>query len=157
MRAETDGREPRARHQFERINYDGLNVRQKEAFNFQKVSAVLAEYGFTTIRLSSDWSSADFIAQHKDGSTFLKVQLKGRLTFDKKYKGRDLYICFPYDEQWFIYPHDGLLQQILESGIMADTRSWRDDGCYHFPKLSVNIRRLLEPYRIEQKVSALEE
>jgi hypothetical protein len=156
--AETDDLESRTKRQrFERVPYDGLNARQKETFNFQKVSAVLAEYGFTTIRLSSDWSGADFIAQHKDGSTFLKVQLKGRLTFDKKYEGRDLHICFPYQGQWFVYPHDDLLQQILASGVMTDTRSWRDDGCYHFPRLSANIRRLLEPYRIEQKVSALEE
>jgi hypothetical protein len=49
---------------FNRILYSNLNSRQKEAFNFQKVSAVLADYGFITIRLSSDWGGADFIAQH---------------------------------------------------------------------------------------------
>ena len=53
--------------EFKRIRYNSLNSRQQEAFNFQKVSAVLAEYGFVTIRLSSDWGGADFIAQHKDG------------------------------------------------------------------------------------------
>jgi hypothetical protein len=57
---------------FNRIEYESLNSRQREAFNFQKVSAVLADYGFITIRLSSDWRGADFIAQHVDG-TFLKV------------------------------------------------------------------------------------
>jgi hypothetical protein len=31
---------------FNRILYSNLNSRQKEAFNFQKVSAVLADYGF---------------------------------------------------------------------------------------------------------------
>ena len=80
---------------FEKYPYKKLNSRQQEAYNFQKVSAVLADYGFVTIRLSSDWRGADFIAQHVDGLTFLKVQLKGRLSFDKKYHGRDLYICFP--------------------------------------------------------------
>jgi hypothetical protein len=47
---------------FKRVGYRDLNSRQQEAFNFQKVSAVLADYGFTTIRLSSDWRGADFIA-----------------------------------------------------------------------------------------------
>lgn len=61
-------------HSFERVTYDSLNARQQEAYNFQKVSAVLADYGFVTIRLTSDWQGADFIAQHKDGE-FLKVQL----------------------------------------------------------------------------------
>jgi hypothetical protein len=63
---------------FERVVYSNLNPRQQETFNFQKVSAVLADYGFTTIRLSSDWRGADFIAQHFDGMRFLKVQLKGQ-------------------------------------------------------------------------------
>jgi hypothetical protein len=51
---------------------------------------------------------AEFIAIHFDGNRYLKVQLKGRLTFDKKYIGKDLFICF-YDKDWIIYPHDELL------------------------------------------------
>jgi hypothetical protein len=39
---------------------------------------MLADYGFATIKPDDDWQSADFIAQHFDGSTFLKVQLKSR-------------------------------------------------------------------------------
>ena len=105
-----------------RIRYDCLNSRQQEAFNFQKVSAVLAEYGFVTIRLSSDWGGADFIAQHKDGATFLKVQLKGRLTFDRKYQGRGLHVCFRERDLWFIYPHDELLEQVL-AGSNLDRKS----------------------------------
>ena len=74
-------------HPFTRVRYQQLNPRQQEAFNLQKVAAVLADYGFITIPLSSDWGGADFIAQHKDGKTFLRVQLKSRLTFDKKSRG----------------------------------------------------------------------
>jgi len=55
------------------IDYVSLNSRQKENFNFQKVSGVLADYGFSTVRLTQDWRGADFIAQHSDGVTFLKV------------------------------------------------------------------------------------
>lgn len=50
-----------------RISYNALNARQKENFNFQKVSAVLADYGFVTLRLCDDWQGADFLAQHIDG------------------------------------------------------------------------------------------
>ena len=45
---------------FELVEYRTLNARQQEAFNFQKVSAVLADYGFVTMRLSSDWQGADY-------------------------------------------------------------------------------------------------
>src|SRR5258706_6333363 len=93
---------------FGKINYAELNSRQQESYNFQKVSAVLADYGYTTIRLSSDWKGADFIAQHFN-ATFLKVQLKGRLTFEKKYEDQDIHVCFRVGQKWYLYPHDVLL------------------------------------------------
>ena len=70
---------------FKKIIYSKLNSRQKENYNYQKVSSVLADYGFQTIKLSDDWKGADFLAQHTDGKTSLKIQLKSRLTLDKKY------------------------------------------------------------------------
>jgi hypothetical protein len=60
------------------------NARQKENFNFQKISAVLADYGFVTMRLSADWQGADFIGLHIDGETALRVQLESRLAFQEK-------------------------------------------------------------------------
>src|ERR1035438_7921708 len=103
---------------FNPYQYEELNSRQQEAYNFQKVSAVLADYGFVTIRLSSDWRGADFIAQHIDGDTFLKVQLKGRPSFDKKYRNRELFICFPHVGDWYLYPHDAVLSQVLATGLL---------------------------------------
>lgn len=133
---------------FDLVDYPTLNSRQQEAYNFQKVSAVLADYGFTTIRLSSDWRGADFIAQHLDGSTFLKIQLKGRLTFDKKYLGRDLYICFPDGGGWFLYPHDEFLEAVLGATNIGETRSWKVRGSYSFPSIPQKIRALLQPHRL---------
>lgn len=88
-----------------KISYVALNPRQQEVYNFHKVAAILADYGFTSIRLSDDWQGADFIAVHIDGVTTLRVQLKGRLTFAKKYLGKGLYIAFRYQEDWYLYPH----------------------------------------------------
>jgi len=90
-----------------------LNARQIEAYNLQRVSAVFADLGFVTIRMTSDWGDADFIAQHIDG-VFLKVQLKGVLSFYKKYCGKNLFICFPKGEVWYLYPHDEMLERNLE-------------------------------------------
>lgn len=133
---------------FERISYRSLNSRQQEAYNFQKASAVLADYGFVTIRLTTDWRGADFIAQHMDGINFLKVQLKGRPSFDKKYRDRDLHICFPNAESWYLYPHDAILTQILAAGMLEGTESWEANGAYSFPKLTKRLKTLLEPYRL---------
>lgn len=133
-------------HQFKHICYADLNARQQEAYNYQKVSAVLADFGFATMRLSDDWRGADFIAQHIDGVTFLRVQLKGRLTFDKKYLGRDIHICFPCGGGWFMCPHDGLLASVLAVNDFSKTAAWANFGGYSFPKLSKKLRKLVEPY-----------
>ena len=50
-----------------KINYDDLNPRQQEAYNFQKAASVLADYGFNCIKLADDWQGADFLAYHNDG------------------------------------------------------------------------------------------
>ena len=133
-----------------RIQYADLNARQKENYNFQKVSAVLADFGFSTLRLTDDWQGADFIAQHVDGETFLKVQLKGRLTFGKKYQGKGLYVAFGHGGTWYLYPHDELLAAVLtETDSVGDTVSWEEHGGYSFSGLGRQVRRLLEPYRVE--------
>lgn len=131
------------------INYDSLNARQQENFNFQKLSAVLADFGFVTMRLTDDWGGADFIAQHIDGETFLHVQLKGRLTFDAKYQNKGLFIAFPYADAWYLFPHDELLAIVLsDTDTMTGTRSWEEVGRYLFGRLSVQLLKILAPYRL---------
>jgi hypothetical protein len=97
---------------FEKIDYKNLNAKAKEIYNFQKVSAVLADYGFTTMWLNNDWQGADFIAVHVDGLKYLKIQLKGRLSFDIKYIGKDIWICFIEDGDVYLYPHDEVMNAI---------------------------------------------
>jgi hypothetical protein len=132
---------------FEPIAYESLNARQKESYNFQKVSGVLADFGFVTIRLSDDWKGADFLAQHVAGET-LRIQLKGRLTFQKKHQDKDLWICFREDEQWFLYPHDELLERVLLETNIGNTESWTAAESYSFPSVSQQLRTLLEPYKL---------
>ncbi len=142
---------------FSPVAYTKLNARQKENYNFQKVSAVLADYGFSTLRLSDDWQGADFIAQHINGETFLKVQLKGRLLFDRKYVGKGLYIAFFGDGDWYLYPHDELMLAVLAETNIEATRSWQEGGAYSFPSLSRQLIRLLAPYKIAGSTQPLQD
>src|SRR5438093_1434095 len=123
------------------IQFSDLNARQKENFNYQKFSAVLADYGYVTLRLSDDWQGADFIAQHIDGATFLRVQLKSRLSFDKKFQGKGLYIAFPdpdrESEWWYLYPHDELLGKFPR---IEATEAWIQHGSYTFASLGKEVR-----------------
>jgi hypothetical protein len=133
-----------------RISYNDLNARQKENFNFLKISAVLADYGYMTMRLSDDWQGADCIAQHVNDKTFLKVQLKSRLAFNAKYQDKDLHVAFCCEGDWYLFPHDEVLKQVLKTTTVADTDSWSKGGGYSFPTLSRTMRTILEPYRIRE-------
>jgi hypothetical protein len=131
---------------FSKVTYSELNSRQKENFNFQKVSAVLADYGFVTFRLTDDWQGADFLALRIDGEV-LRVQLKSRLAFYEKYTGKDLFVAFGDDDTWYLYPHDELLATVLANTTVRTSASWKSGG-YSFSRLSPQLRELLEPYRI---------
>ncbi|MCL2644966.1 MAG: hypothetical protein FWD51_05850 [Betaproteobacteria bacterium] len=135
-------------NRFVKVSYEELNSRQKENFNFQKASAVLAEYGYNCLRLSDDWQGADFIAVHIDGETFRKIQLKGRLSFDKKYQGKDIWVVFRYDNDWYIYPHDEILDQVLKTGKLKGTDSWEKEGAFSFGYLSKENKTMLEKYKL---------
>jgi len=134
--------------QFRRVNYAALSSRQQENVNFQKVSALLADCGYMTLRLSSDWEGADFIAQHMDGTTFLKVQLKSRFTIDKKYQGKDLHICFPDRGVWYLCPHDLLVAQALRVSTIERTDSWASAGSYHASPAPKAMSAFLERYAL---------
>jgi len=126
-----------------KIEYKDLNDKQKENYNFQKVSAILADYGYITIRLHDDWKGADFVALHINGSS-LMVQLKSRLTFDKKYLKKNLQICFRDNNNWYIYDHDKLLNEYSSS--FESTDSWRKKGLYHKPQLSKSDIKYFEEF-----------
>ncbi len=128
-----------------RIDYKELNAKQKEIYNFQKVSGLLADYGYTTIKLSDDWMGADFIAIQFTGDKYLKIQLKGRLTFDKKYIGKDIYISF-FDRDWYIYPHDILLNEFISE--INNSSSWIEKGLYHYPYLTEKQQSRLNKFKL---------
>lgn len=133
-----------------KIDYRLLNARQQETFNFQKVSGVLADFGFATIRLSDDWQGADFIANHISGQQFLKVQLKGRYTLDQKYQGKDIWICFPYNDVWYLYPHDAALEWALKNKSLGrDPEVWKTGiGAWSQRKPPEDFVKWLEPYAL---------
>ena len=134
---------------FKAVDYSVLNSRQKENFNFHKMAARLADYGFNCMRLSDDWQGADFIAYHIDGNTFLKVQLKGRLVIDRKYENKEIHIGFIHNEEMFVYNHDCLIEFIEAQGLIgADSKKWHEKGFRHWPSPPKWAHNFLEQYKL---------
>ena len=131
-----------------RIKYTSLNARQKENYNFHKLAALLADYGFSSIWLSDDWQGADLLAVHIDGATTLRIQLKGRCAFHKKYLKKGIYIAFPVSDRWCVFPHDEVLNEVIALGMMVHSDSWSIRGSYSFSRISSRLGDVLEPYMI---------
>lgn len=135
---------------FVKVNYSDLSARQQENYNFHTTAALLAKYGYTSLRLTDDWNGADFIAIHNDGS-YLKVQLKGRMYLSKRYVGKELWIAF-WDHKngsFFLFPHDTVLKKVLANTGIARTKSWsKVDGAYGWKTLSPGIEKLIDQYKL---------
>jgi len=128
---------------FSKIDYESLNSRQKEIFNFQKISGVLADYGFNCIKLADDWQGADFLAYSKDRLDTLKVQLKSRLTIDEKYKGKELFVAFPFNGHWYLVEHDTLIKQVRLHTNWLNSATWANKGYYHSASPSAQLMQSL--------------
>ena len=125
----------------EKIKYLSLNAKQKEIYNFQKVASLLADYGFNCIKLADDWQGADFLAYNHKGNSTLKVQLKGRITIDKKYLDKDIFMSFPCDKEWYLIEHASLIKIVKQNTPWLKSDSWISHGSY-----SANLpsKKLLE-------------
>ena len=140
---------------FEYFPYSQMNARQKENHNFQRVTAVLAWYGYSTVRLTDDWLGADFLAMHADGQTILRVQLKSRLCFNKGYQNRDLWLCFPEGDGAYLFPHDSVLKMLLNAKrCIQGTISWNQASAYSMKRVPKWLKPKLAKYFLSPPTSS---
>ena len=141
----------------EPYDYSQLSPKQRENYNYQKISSVLADFGYSTVRLWDDTNGADFIAHHANGVNFYKIQLKGRTELNKKYIGKDLWIAFRDADDFYVFPHDSVLEFVLSTGrVMHDTDSWDTNGKYTFNHLSAWLEEHLKQYKIRRANHAVQ-
>lgn len=131
-----------------KVEYKTLNSRQKEIYNFQKVAALLADYGFNCIKLADDWQGADFLAYKSNETETLKVQLKSRITIDKKYFGKNLWVAFPFKDSWYLIEHDSLVEKVGKSTNWLNSDSWINGNGYS----SVSLNAVLLTGLVDHKL-----
>ena len=126
---------------FNKIDYENLNARQKEVFNFHKIAAMLADYGFNCLKLTDDWQGADFLAYQMLGNKeTLKIQLKSRVTIDKKYLGKNIWLPFPVAGSWYLIEHDALVEKVGATTNWLNTKkAWISKGLFSSAKPSVTL------------------
>jgi lipid-A-disaccharide synthase-like uncharacterized protein len=137
-----------------KIDYENLNPKQKESYNFQKLSAVLADYGVETLRLSNDWNGADFLMTDPyNVNVIKKVQLKSRFTLDRKYRRiKDLYIAFPDSNIWYIFHHNTILDRFSKVSNLNNDSAWKETGKYSQARLTEQLKELLHEFQVSDKI-----
>lgn len=148
---------------FKKISYTSLNAKQKEVHNFHHIAAVLARHGYASYPIRDDWNGGDMIARHMTDATreMLTIQIKGRVTFDQKYRNKNLWIGFPHQAAGavaegiiYIYPHDEILARYGEVRAakgqqpLEQTGAWQKDGLYSMGSPPKDLLEILEPYRL---------
>ena len=128
-----------------KIEYRTLNSKAQETYNFHKMAAILADYGYNCLWLNDDWNGADCIAVHIDGISDFKIQLKGSISFARKYWAKNIYIAFFEQGDLYIYPHDYILAQVENN--IAD-KTWLEKGTYFQTKITNKFREILERYKV---------
>ena len=142
-------------HGLKRICLSALDNKQREAYHYQKVSAMLADYGLTCTWLIADWRGADFVAIGVDG-TVLKIQLKsGGYEINKKFCAfKDLWMLFPNGEDWYLIKHKDLVEKAGKTTDHLEADSWTKKGKYSIssanPKRPIpsQLKEALKGYKI---------
>lgn len=130
---------------YEKVTFDRMGLKEKEVYNYYSFAVKLAEYGFQLVPVHNDWKGADLIAISKHQTDLLKIQLKGSFYLDRNFIGRDIFIAFVYENEYYLYPHDDIYSKFKYK--LTD-KKWIKNGTYFSTKLTKEIRSFLEEYRI---------
>lgn len=128
--------------ELKRVVYKSLNAKQKENYNYHKVAAALAEYGYDSMRLNNDWEGADFIAVK--GDYMIKVQLKGRFTINHNYRDKDIYVAFIENDVIKIYKHDDAYQYVKKHTKLTKSWNMEKGGGHSWGKTPEYFHRLIK-------------
>jgi len=119
---------------------------RREVILRNALSSALLELGYNVFIPVFD-EGVDLIAHRETDGDLKIIQQKSRWTVDRKYKGRNIWLAFPDEREWFLVPQDDMLRW-PEVQTFLKTRSWRDKGTYHKARPSKALRVRLAPYSL---------
>jgi len=137
-----------------KIQYALLSGKEQEAFNAAHLRQLLATYGYLeAFTVSGDKHGADMLFYRSSDAHVLKVQLKGRASIGKSYVGKELYIAFNDKKTgiWYMYPHDEIMEKVLDLGKCTGTVAWDKVGSWNWPGLPVWLKNVLEEWVIPEE------
>ena len=119
-----------------------------EAIQRNEIQAYLMKMGWMVYNPAADVGGVDWIAINLSTNELRKIQQKSRFLINKKYIGKDLWIGTAAYGAIYMIPHDKLLE--TSAGLKAQrTKSWRENGEYHWPSISEAMKKEVQGYAID--------
>ena len=95
----------------------------------------LTSSGFSVEPLAGD-DDADFLVGSEGGASYKRVRAISRLEIRERLIGEDLYVSFETNGNWYLVPHDHLVEIAGNTTPWLETDSWRLQGWYSSPNPS---------------------
>ena len=67
----------------------------------------------------------------------------------KEWENRNVYLMIEFDRSLYLLPHDELLDWVRTNANALNTKSWLQEGQYHWPYASKDMQDFLAKYREE--------
>jgi hypothetical protein len=139
----------------ERVIYSELSGKEQESFNSARLKALMTNWGYLeSFTVNGDKWGPDIIFYRSSDGSVLKVQLKGRPVLDKHYFGKDIYVAFEdkITATWYVYSHDDVLNEVLETGRLIGTESWNVKGGWSWSYIPSWLNAVLDKWIIASEV-----
>ena len=133
------------------IEYENLSNKEQESFNSVHLMREMSKWGYLdSTKINGDKHGADLLFYRAQDADVKKIQLKGRATFDKKYEGKNLYVAFQdkRKNEWYVYPHDVIVNQAIHTSSWALSKSWKEEGGYSWNNIPAWLEDILKPWKI---------
>ena len=131
--------------------YEDLSGREQESYNAAHLMAQMAKWGYLEgSKVNGDKWGADLLFYRSEDGDVIKVQLKGRVTLSRHYRGKGIHVAYRNrdTEEWFLYNHDILLDQVLSKGYLTGTKSWEEKGGWSWSSNPPWLQELVDPWCI---------
>ncbi len=77
-----------------------VNSQIQEAIYRSEVAKIFLEHGWLVYVPEADVGGVDFLVMNLETEEVRKIQLKGRWTVDKKYQGKNIWMCLYIFRGW---------------------------------------------------------
>lgn len=119
---------------------------RQEVIHRNVLSTRLLQLGYNVFLPVYD-EGIDLIAHRESDDDVRLIQQKSRWGIFRKYIGRNIWLAFPDGGDWYLVPHDAMLDWPEVAGFLA-TPSWCDGGKYHRVRMSAALRARCRAYII---------